>query len=232
MSHYYFDPISKSYFPSVTTILQAMLPEPEGVKIWKKKNKNWKKLLGEAADTGTLVHFAILNPLSDYTLSPEDLLPLHKWYPDTAQKLELSTMMFRELLKDKKMTLHSPRRIETKIINHTERYAGKFDLRCPMTCLKIDNEDILFDIKTSSGVYESHKLQLGGYYASFPEDDKPDRAAVIKITPDPWKNPRLEAELHVFPKKKVEAWAEQFIDLARKFHADGIKPVDGIEPVD
>lgn len=232
MSHYYFDPVSKSYFPSVTTVLQAMLPEPEGVTIWKNKNKNWKKLLTESSDTGTLVHFSILNPLSDYTLDPSDLLPLQKWYPDTAQKLELSVMMFNELVKKHQMQFLQPRRIETKIINHTEKYAGKYDMCCPLKCIKINGERILFDIKTSGGLYMSHKIQLGGYYAAFPEDEKPDRVALIKITPDVWKNPRLEAELHIFSKKKAEEWAEQFLELVRKFHADNIKPKDGIEPVD
>jgi len=232
MSHYYFDPVSKSYFPSVTTVLQAMLPEPEGVTIWKNKNKNWKKLLTESSDTGTLVHFSILNPLSDYTLDPSDLLPLHKWYPDTTQKLELSVMMFNELVKKHQMQFLQPRRIETKIINHAEKYAGKYDMCCPFKCIKINGEKILFDIKTSGGLYMSHKIQLGGYYASFPEDERPDRVALIKITPDVRKNPRLEAEIHVFSREKAEEWAEQFLDLVRKFHTDNIKPKDGMVPMD
>jgi len=232
MSHYYFDPISKSYFPSVTTILQATIPEPEGITQWKLRNKNWKKMLTESSTTGTLVHFTILNPLADYTLDPSDLLPAYKWYSDTETKLELSSMMFNELVKKKKITFGFPRRVESKILNRKERYSGKFDLCCPMSCPKIDNEKILFDIKTSSEVRETHLIQLGGYYAAFPDDEKPDRVAIIKITPDSWKNPKLEAELHVYKKSQAENWAKQFIELARRFHNENMEPADGIENVD
>jgi len=234
MSHFYLDPVSKSYFPSVTTILQTVLPEPDSIKMWKSKNKNWKTLLKESSDTGTLVHFSILNPLADYTLDPSDLLPLDKWYKDTAQKLELATMMFDELLKKKKMTLLQPRRIESKILNREEKYAGKFDLFCPVKCQEygLDGHRVLFDIKTSANIYETHKIQLGGYYASFPEDEKPDRVALIKITPDARRNPRLEADLHIYSRSLAEKWADQFIELARRFHSENMKPTDDIIPVD
>jgi hypothetical protein len=233
MSHYYFDPETKTYFPSVTTILQTVLPEPEGITLWKARNKNWKKLLTESADTGTLVHFAILNPLSGYCLDASDLLPMYKWYSDTVTKLELSSMMFQQLIKTKHLQFGFPRRVESKILNRKEKYSGKFDLCCPLTCPRINNEKILFDIKTSSAVRETHLLQLGGYFMSFPEDERPDRVAIIKITPDAWKNPKLEAELHVYPKSKAEEWGNQFIELARTFHAENMHPSDdNIETMD
>ena len=234
MSHFYLDPMSKSYFPSVTTILQTVLPEPESIKVWKSKNKNWKTLLKESSDTGTLVHFSILNPLADYTLDPSDLLPLDSWYKDTAQKLELATMMFDELLKKKKLVLLQPRHVEAKILNREEKYAGKYDLRCPVICpeFNLNGERVLFDIKTSANIYKTHKLQLGGYYASFPEDEKPDRVALIKITPDARRNPRLEAELHIYSRDLAEQWAEEFIELARRFHTENMKPSDDIISLD
>ena len=234
MSHYYLDPVSKSYFPSVTTILQATLPEPEGITLWKAKNKNWKKILTESSDTGTLVHFAILNPLADYTLDPSDLLPLPKWYKDTPQKLELSVMMFAELMKEKQITLLQPRRIESKIVNHEEKYAGKFDLCCPVIFpeYNLNGETVLFDIKTSSAVRPTHLIQLGGYWISFPKDERPDRVAIIKITPNSWTNPRLIAEIHIYSRAQAEKWGEEFLVLARKFHAENMKPVDGVEQVD
>jgi hypothetical protein len=143
-------------------------------------------------------------------------------------------MMFDELLKKKDIILMSPRRIETKIINREEKYAGKYDLCCPVICKEYDlkGERVLFDIKTSARVQEVHMIQLGGYYASFPEKEKPDRVALIKITPDVRKNPKLEAELHVYSKEQAEKWAEQFLVLVRRFHAENMKPKDGIDQVD
>jgi len=234
MSHYYFDKISGSYFPSVSTILQATLEEPDGIRQWKLKNKNWKTLLSDSAKIGTLVHYAILNPISDYTLDCGDLPKLSEWPSDTSQKLELSVMMLNELLKKKKMTFLQPRMIESKIINHEEKYAGKFDLCCPVICkeFELNGEKVLFDIKTSARVQNTHLLQLGGYWKGFPKDEKPNRVGIIKITPDARRNPRLEAELHIYTKAQAEMWGAQFLTLARRFHAENMKPKDGIDKVD
>src|SRR5271169_6415511 len=105
MAHFYFDPCARAYYPSVTTILHTVLPEPDGIKYWKLKNKNWEKDLTKSSDHGTLVHYTILNPLSDYTLDCSNLLPFHKWYSDTSEKLELSQIMFVEMLEREHLAL-------------------------------------------------------------------------------------------------------------------------------
>jgi hypothetical protein len=219
MSHYYFSPESREYLPSVTTILQAMLPEPDGIRIWKQRNKNWKKDLGKSSDMGTLIHFALLNPLADHTLDPAALLPYSKWYPDTIQKLELSTMMFEEMLEREHIVLGQPRRVESKIINQKEKYAGQIDLMCP-----INNIPTLLDIKTSASIRKNHLIQLGGYYMAL--DEKPEQVGIIKITPDTYKNPSLRGEIHIYPASEARSWGEQFISLARRFHAEGKAPAE------
>ena len=135
-------------------------------------------------------------------------------------------MMFEEMLQREKITLGQPRRIESKIINSAEKYAGQIDLLCPV------NEKLtLLDIKTSSAIHEPHLLQLGGYYLAL--DPKPEQVGIIKITPDPDKNPKLTADLHLYPASKAQKWGEEFVELARKYHAENMKPADGkIEHMD
>jgi hypothetical protein len=227
MSHYYFDPVSKSYFPSVTTILQNTLPEPPALAAWRKNNKNWKKLLTVSQINGTLIHFAILNRLSDNTQDPRDLPPMWKWYPDTADKIDLAVCMFYEMLEHEKISLGYPRMIEHKIINSTEKYAGKYDMKC-----KVNGVETLMDLKTSAQVRDQHLLQLGGYYAAIPDKDKPTQAGVITVHVDPKNNPSLVSKIHILPEHKVISLSEEFIELARTFHKLNIKPKDGISEID
>lgn len=221
MSHYYHDPESGHYFPSVTTILSATLPEPESLIIWKKKYSDWKDRTARAQRHGTLIHFSILNKLSGGTLDLDDLPPMWQWYPDTVSKIEIANMMWKEMLKREKLTLGFPRLIEHKIINREEKYAGKFDLLCP-----INDVLTLLDIKTSARVYDTHLLQLGGYYAGIPESERPKQAGVITLNVDPERNPKLTGKIHIYSEQKVQLLASEFLELARRFHREGLKPRD------
>lgn len=223
MSHYYIDPETKACFPSVTTILNKMLEEPPSLAAWRKKHKNWEELLKISQINGTLIHFAILNRLSDNTQDPMDNPPMWKWYPDTLDKLDLAVCMFYEMLDREKITLGYPRMIEQKIINREEKYAGKYDIKCPVNTI-----ETLLDLKTSAKVRDQHLLQLGGYYAAIPDKNKPSQAGVITVHVNPDNNPHLVSKIHIIPEHKVISLADEFLELAREFHRLGIKPEEDI----
>ena len=87
---------------------------------------------------------------------------------------------------------------EVMVGSKSHRFAGRFDLLCLIgetelcTNAKKDIREsfpagrVLFDLKTSSGVYESHHFQLSAYELASRECGYPetDYQAVVRVTPD------------------------------------------------
>lgn len=215
--HYY--SVDGHVYPSVTTILSAMLPEPAPLTKWKQRNPNHEAILRDRAIFGTLAHFRILNQMADVTIDlPE--IPMNEWgdLDEIETRIELAEMMFYELDLD----IGSPRIIESLVVNHKYKYAGRMDMLAP-----VDGIWTLCDLKTSKEAYESHKLQMGGYYDAIPEDKKPERAMLICIHPYPQDNPTFHAHTEIIPKDKLLKYRDEFLKYAIEYHKT--HSMEGIE---
>jgi hypothetical protein len=206
-------------YPSVTTILSAVRPEPKALARWKEKHPNHKEILKDRATFGTLAHFRILNQLSDVTIDlPE--IPMAEWgdLDSIETRLEIAEMMFHELDLD----IGYPRVIETLVVNHDYKYAGRFDMLA-----MVDDIWTLCDLKTSKEAYDSHKLQLGGYYGALPEHKKPERAMLICIHPYAENNPTFRAHVEIVSQENLINNCNQFWKYATEYHKT--HSMDGIE---
>lgn len=66
--------------------------------------------------------------------------------------------------------------VERIVFSQSAFFAGKFDLLA-----NVNGKLSLCDIKTSSGVYKEHKLQLGGYRYAWEEENKGERIEQLVI---------------------------------------------------
>lgn len=193
-------------YPSVTTVLQKMLPEPPGIRFWKLRTPNWEKELRYKAIMGTMVHYRILNPLAIRTLELPDMT-IEDIPEDIQHILEIADVMWNKF----EFNIGHPRTIETIHVNKREKYVGTPDLIAPF-----DGVYTLVDIKTSKDIHDRHKLQVGAYYNML--DKKPDRAYLISIHPYEKKNPRLEGHVVEMTKEELEKNATEFLDIVRLYH--------------
>jgi hypothetical protein len=146
--------------------------------------------LNRAGNRGTNVHRA----LEDWCL--EGVMPHPEIYPDEERGYIEGLVKF---LND----FGAPTDIHTEVMvgSAKHKFAGRFDLGCnwdggemvtkvyPVRKPKVELLPAgrwMFDAKTSSGVYESHSLQLGGYKGASDECgyEPYDYSAVIHLTED------------------------------------------------
>lgn len=196
-------------YPSVTTILSNMLPEPPELTKWKNRRHDWKEYLEYTARRGTLVHYRVLNSISDVLLPLPHEVPFCEWTSDMVNEVGYAYAMFEDL----NLNISHPIQTEFMIVNHKYKYAGRCDLYAT-----IDGIRTLTDLKTSKAVRDTHMLQLGGYYSALPKDDKPERGLVIGLNPEFKTNPQLKAHLYHFTKEDLLKFEKQFIEIAKEFH--------------
>ena len=110
-----------------------------------------------------------------------------------------------------------PRRIEKLLYSKEHTYAGTPDLVAP-----INDVYTLADLKTSKEIYESHKLQMGGYYELL--GCTPEQALLISINPDPYTNPHLRAHTALITKEELEVYREKFLNMCKRFHESNLTP--------
>lgn len=220
----YLDPDGR-YYLSVTTILNAKENSP-ALERWKDKNDgkdgrpHWLDIRTYKQHRGTLVHYHCLNELVKGDMWSPDEASSETWLktnPDAWSPHLPAWDRYRDdLFWARERAWPMVRRslgiedenvidVECFVRNRDIGYAGQFDLlyRDPET-----NETVLADIKTSSGVWDKHRLQLTAYSQAV--DIEIDRMEVIRIHPD-----RREWEVvssHDWPETPVELWAE-FLDL-------------------
>jgi hypothetical protein len=196
----YFDSNSDKNYPSVTTVLNVM-ETPEGLKKWKQKNKgknnrHWKDIMEFKGYRGTLLHYELLNPLSkeelhgqnertaEKSLENEDVWertdfeveedPLER----TREGIEFAKNVWSDIKEQRGITDENILNVETFVVNSDLEYAGQFDL----FYLDKEGDVTLCDLKTSSGVYDKHKLQTIAYNEAVDVDV--DKLEVIRIHPD------------------------------------------------
>jgi len=198
------------YYPSVTTVIHATLPEPEKLANWKRNNGNWEKTLKNSSTLGTMMHFRILSKVAPQPLEPpiftQDEIP-----KDATQRLELCEAMWDDL----GLNIGYPRKVEKMIINKEHRFAGTPDLVAP-----INGVYTLLDLKSSKELHETHKYQLGGYYELL--EGTPEQGMLISLSTDTYANPCLRAHIVSLPKDELEYYRREFLKLLKAFHADNM----------
>jgi len=207
---------SKRSYPSVTTILDATLPEPEGLKRWKKRTKNWEQIRDYKAKNGTIIHYRILNKLSPSRLELPDF-PQSEFPDGATDYADISTSMFSEL----SIEFGFPRYVEHTVYSHTYKFAGTLDLAAPAK-LKNDDDFIftVFDLKTSSGVRERYFYQVAAYWLALTEmtGNRAKRGAIIVIHPYIEKNRTLKPTVEPIYEKDLHHYSLEFIKLVEKFY--------------
>jgi hypothetical protein len=196
----YFDSNSDKNYPSVTTVLNVM-ETPEGLKKWKQKNKgknnrHWKDIMEYKGYRGTLLHYELLNPLAKEELygenentAEENLEEENVWkrtdfeveedpVERTQEGIEFAKNVWSDIKEQRGITDENILNVETFVVNSDLEYAGQFDL----FYLDKEGDVTLCDLKTSSGVYDKHKLQTIAYNEAVDVDV--DKLEVIRIHPD------------------------------------------------
>jgi hypothetical protein len=204
--------IGNQFYPSVTTILSAVLPK-KALTRWKERTPDWEKQQRNAQIVGTLIHFRILHGVGRKAyqyLQPIEQIPyneIEECTPELLYRVEIGELMFNEL----GLKIAPPVAIEELVVNHEFRYAGRFDMLAA-----IDGQKTLVDIKTSKREYRSHLLQLGGYAMAM--DTFPERAAVIYLDYREESNPLLRPKLIFFSQRELKSAGAEFLACVDEFH--------------
>lgn len=139
-----------TYYPSVTTVLNAY---PKGYHLleWMKKNgEDSDRILNEAAEQGSNVHNAIEEFLSGKTIT---------WIDDEGREsFTLKEWQMICKFMDFYHNVESVEQVEMMLFSKKHRIGGTLDLVCV-----INGEKWLIDFKTSNGIYKTYELQLAIY---------------------------------------------------------------------
>lgn len=160
--HYYY--VNDKFTPGVTTILGQTLPMPYALRKWigDMGNERAEAKFKMAGERGTAIHNACEMLLTGAELKLVENFPKKKdqkaitgfinWFSEVKPEFELENI---EL-----------------VVASELGFAGTLDLFC-----KIDGVPTIVDFKTSSGIHESHKLQITAYQKAYEEMTgiKPDR---------------------------------------------------------
>lgn len=164
-----------TFYPSVTTLLSAVLPTPKELIDWMIKNgkegSTEKKDL--AASYGTFMHSQfeelIINRHYDFDAVPEVLFKYmerenipERCFNEWLIKIRKDVLAFAQFVKDWNVR---PLAVEIGLVHPKYGYAGCLDLPCRMTDPKTFQDfGGIVDFKSGrKGFYEEHELQLGLY---------------------------------------------------------------------
>jgi len=165
---------SFNYYPSVTWILDYY-PKGIGFKKWLMglaDEAEGNRALREGGDRGSKVHWGVEQLLSRKTLHFSDV-PYGYDEPFNANEWSY-ILTFINWYEDYKPTVLG---IEETIIERNNGYGGTIDLDCIIEDDK--PETVLVDWKTSSQIYDTHKIQLTAYAKAYPKAI--DRIMIVKL---------------------------------------------------
>lgn len=138
--------------PGVTTIL-GVLAKPALVP-WANRmglqGIDTSKYVDEAASIGTLAHALIMESLGGVAVRHGDFTA------DQLTRAEHGVKTFKGWLKGKDF---KPTLLEEPLTSNIYRYGGTIDILATL-----DGDLVLIDLKTSSGIYDEHVYQVGGYW--------------------------------------------------------------------
>ena len=213
----YFSSEHDTILPSVSTVLDEM-ETPIALKKWKENNPDWREIMNRKGSRGTLIHYHCLNEFAEDDMhgkneedSEEHLKRIGRWqwYKDAMYWAEDAW----EAVKHKQnINEDTVLNVECFVENTDIGYAGQFDL------LYVDpdnNEVVMGDIKTSSGVHDKHKMQLSAYKNAV--NLGIDRCEVIRMHPD---SKTYEISSSHDWEKSTDELFEQFADLREGMDLD------------
>lgn len=198
------------FYPSVTTVIGAILEENDGILKWRASNKDWESQMNKAAIIGTIAHYRILNELAPQPLEFPDI-PFSEIPTNALNKVEMCQLLWDDL----GLKIGHPRKVEKFLINHEYRFAGKMDLVAP-----IDGVYTLLDLKTSKEIRENHKIQAGGYHVLL--DRVPEQAMLVSLHPNERGNKFMRAHTETIPRKELDEYGDRFIEMVSEFHRRGL----------
>jgi len=138
--------------PGVTTIL-GVLNKPALI-AWANRmglqGIDTQRYVDEAAAVGTLAHALIMDSLGGKPVRLEDF---------TADQLTRARYGVEVFKRWRKAHQFEPMLLETPLVSDQYRYGGTIDI-VAMT----ERGPELIDLKTSSGIYEEHVVQVGAYW--------------------------------------------------------------------
>ena len=166
---------SGTLVPGVTTVLNSILAKPYLVE-WAYqcglKNQDYKKIRDTAGGIGTLAHYLVVCDLQGQepdtkSYSPEDISKANN--------------CLKSYFAWKKHNLIKPTMVEEPLISEKYGYGGTLDIYGIL-----NDENVLIDLKTSKGIYESYLYQLGAYGQLIFENTgkQPDKALILRINKD------------------------------------------------
>ena len=166
--------------PGVTTITGQLGWSKEKLCRWHNKmgleGVDTKKFVDEKADIGTLAHAMITDELQGR------ITDTGEYSQYEIDKAENSYLSFQQWAKGKYI---EPILVEQQFVSAIHRFGGTLDIFA-----EVDGIVELIDLKTGSGIYEEHFVQVGGGYWLLAEEHGyiPTRARILNI-------PRSEDEL-------------------------------------
>lgn len=200
---YYHVADANAPLPSVTTILGQELEKP-GLEAWKERTDNWKRVRDRAALVGTLAHRRCLNPYAVRSL-PVETMPA-KFDAETIRTdVEVAAALWDDVKTE--LPINGQPYVEKTLwASDAGGYAGTADMI---------TDGVVIDLKTSSGVYDSHKLQAAAYAnaARVRDVDDVNRAAIVKLN---YREP--EAGITWLDAEDLDALYEQFTAHVENFH--------------
>lgn len=156
----------KTWFPSVTTYLEAFYKGGQYIHWLKQEGMNADRIMREAGELGDTVHKAIELLLNGNTI---------EW--DGENYSERAWIMINRFME---LSGYIDKIIETELsmVSVKNRAGGTLDLICT-----INGERWLIDHKTSKSIWHTHKVQLAAYKAMYEDEigKKIDRVGILHL---------------------------------------------------
>lgn len=190
-------------YPSVTTVIEQQWESGDDYAWWKQKNNgqgempDHEEIKEYSQSRGTLVHYALLNPLTNKELwsdeEEESLESLKEFgtykYDKKEQRkdafqryqrdLQWAKKQFKLIKNNRGINKHNTIEVEQRFLrDEYPRYAGQYDLLYQDP----DGNTVLSDIKSSKWIYDKNKLQLAAYAEAC--NYTVDRLEVLKMHPE------------------------------------------------
>lgn len=178
--------------PGVTTIVPVFEPWGMVHKAWQlgRSGKNYKEVWRQKRQTGTLAHYLVVCHLKG---EEPELDEFTKAEIDLAENCMLSYLEW-ERVHPFEVVL-----IETPLVSHKHKFGGKLDL-----LVKINGCNELTDLKTGSGIFLEHEVQLAAYWILLEENGyKVDRATILNIPRSEDENFDAKQKTNLTNEKKV-----------------------------
>lgn len=152
--HYYY--VNDKFTPGVTTILSETLPMPYNLRKWIGDMGNYRanEKFEQAGARGSAIHNAC-----EMLLAGQELKLIENFPRKSDQKAIVGFInWFNDFKPEFEVT-----DIE-RVVASQKGFAGTLDLYC-----QLNGKPTIVDFKTSSGVHDSHKLQITAYQSAFYE---------------------------------------------------------------